>query len=176
VHCACELCLCIVFVYCGCVVCLCSVLVHCACVLCLCIVLVYCACVMCLCIVLVYCACDLLRTWGMRTDTEKWQTITSSRDMLMSKITEALTKHFYDLFLYPGDRRGMKLAYNCGRCPACSGESAHKAGKRNGHLKASKGIKACPFLGRKSPRLMAGYIMESRIGYSQSESQLGSSG
>ena len=151
-------------------------LVHCACVLCLCIVLVYCACVMCLCIVLVYCACDLLRTWGMRTDTEKWQTITSSRDMLMSKITEALTKHFYDLFLYPGDRRGMKLAYNCGRCPACSGESAHKAGKRNGHLKASKGMKACPFLGRKSPRLMAGYIMESRIGYSQSESQLGSSG
>ena len=92
------------------------------------------------------------------------------------KVSRHADEQDYRSSYHPGDRRGMKLAYHLGRCPACSGESAHKDGKKKGHLKASKGMKACPFIGRKSPRLMAGYIMESRIGYSQSQSQLGSSG
>ena len=85
----------------------------------------------------------------LRTDTEKWQLITSSRDLLMKLIDEACLRPFYDLLLYPGHRPGMKLALMCSRCPACLGESANKSENQYGHLKKSqKEIYSCPFGGR----------------------------
>ena len=84
----------------------------------------------------------------LRTDTEKWQLITSSRDLLMKLIDEACLRPFYDLLLYPGHRPGMKLALMCSRCPACLGESANKSENQYGHLeKSQKEIYSCPFGG-----------------------------